>query len=725
MRNFRTEVGDDGIAIVRLEVADRSMNTITRSVIDEFAALADAIRTDPAIKGTVLTSGRDNGFCAGADLGDMAANIISWCKASTDAELSAALGDCAALGRALRALETCGKPLVAAINGFALGGGLEVLLACHWRIATDHPGIRFAFPESGLGLLPGAGGTQRLLRLVGIEKSLPYLLDGKAMSRREALSLGVITALVSSESLLDEARKLALDARDPNAVWDRKGFVLPGGGIYAWSGYQAFTLANGLLRKKRHGNYPAHENILKAVYEGSLVSIDAALRIESRYFLNTVRSPQAKAMVRSLFWSAQELSKGVSRPRGPPRFTAKRSAVLGAGMMGAGIAHAHALSGIETLLIDVDQAAAYRGKAQVAALMDKAVAAGRMTDGQAAAALALITPSTEYSAIQAADIIIEAVFESRTVKAEVTRRAEPGLGPGGIFASNTSTLPIDGLAAAARHPESFIGIHFFSPVDRMALVEIIVGPRTAEATLAKAMDYVLSLRKTPIVVQDSRGFYTSRTFNTYVAEGLTLLAEGIAPAIIDNVGRMTSMPRGPLELADDVALDLIWTVGKQTAADLGEDYPARPDQRMIHALVVDHGRHGRKNGKGIYDYEGDRGAKTLWPGLSTLAPVRVARADSALISEIRDRLLYRQALEAARCLEEGVVADPRQADVGALLGWGFASWTGGPLSFIDMVGTANFVARADELAAKHGGRFAPPRTLREMAARGEGFYGAS
>jgi 3-hydroxyacyl-CoA dehydrogenase / enoyl-CoA hydratase / 3-hydroxybutyryl-CoA epimerase len=721
--NFHIEIDGDGILVASLCVPGRSINTITVGVIRDLEQLLGAVRAEERVRGVVLTSGRDNGFCAGADLADMEENIDRWRAAADDGELAAALKECARLGTALRGFETVGKPIVAAVNGFALGGGFEILLACHLRIVADTPAIRLALPEAGLGLLPGAGGTQRLTRLIGIEKSLPILLEGKTITAADACSLGIASAQMPAESLLGEARRLAREGVVSSASWDRKGFTLPMGGIYTPNIYPSFTMANGLLRKETSGNYPAQENILKAVYEGSLVGIDAALRIENRYFLATVRSPQAKAMVRSLFWSAQELGKGVSRPAGPPLFKVKRSAVLGAGMMGSGIAHAHALAGIDTILVDVDQSAADRGKARVAALLDKAVAARRVSPGKAAAALEHIRATDDFESIEAADIIIEAVFESREVKSDVTRRAMAGLASGGVFASNTSTLPIDGLASAATDPARFIGIHFFSPVDRMSLVEIIVGPRTTPETLAKAMDYVLSLRKTPIVVRDSRGFYTSRTFNTYLAEGLTMLAEGISPPIIDNVGRMTSMPRGPLELADDVALDLILAVGKQTAADLGTPFPARRDQQLIDTLVTRHGRCGRKNGKGIYDYPSNKGAKTLWPGLAEIAPVRITAAGSELISEIRDRLLYRQALEAARCIEEGVVTDPRHADVGALLGWGFASWTGGPLSFIDMVGPRSFVERATALTDKHGDRFTPPGILLDMAKRDQRFYG--
>jgi 3-hydroxyacyl-CoA dehydrogenase/enoyl-CoA hydratase/3-hydroxybutyryl-CoA epimerase len=723
MDNFIIDINADGIAILQLSVANRRVNTITSSVIQEFGLLANRVRNDAAIRAVILTSARENGFCAGADLGDMSGNIRRWQAAAAPDELAATLDECAALGRHLRALETCGKPLVAAVNGIALGGGFEILLACHRRIAVDDPGIRFAFPEAGLGLMPGAGGTQRLLRGVGIDNALPYLMEGRSMTAPEARRLGILDTLVPAGRLIEGARNLLSTETEPVASWDRRGFEIPGGGIFSAAGYRAFTLANGRLRKRTAGNYPAQENILKAVYQGSLVGMDAALRIESRYFLKTIRSPQATAMLRSLFWSKQELSKDQLRPPGLPKFVVSRSAVLGAGMMGSGIAYEHALAGIPTVLLDVDLANAERGKRHIAGLFERAVAAKRIAPEEAVAALALIKPTSEYSEIDRADLIIEAVHERRALKAEVTGQAELGLAPGGIFGTNTSTLPIDGLAMAARHPGAFIGIHFFSPVDRMSLVEIIVGPRTDAATLAKAVDYVLALRKTPIVVRDSRGFYTSRTFNTYVSEGLALLEEGVAPSLIDNIGRLTSMPRGPLELADDVGLDLLLAVEKQADEDLGEQN-IDSKRRILDALVTGHGRHGRKNAMGIYDYP-EGGSKMLWPGLSSVVPVRVSSTDAGLHVDIRDRLLYRQALEASRCIAEGVISDPRQADVGALLGWGFASWTGGPLSFIDMMGVAAFVARSQELAAKYGVRFSPPPLLLDMAARGEAFYPAT
>ena len=434
-------------------------------------------------------------------------------------------------------------------------------------------------------------------------------------------------------------------------------------------------------------------------------------------------SPQAKGMIRTLFLSMQELGKGSGRPAGVPHYDVKKVAVIGAGMMGAGIAYVQAMAGVETILIDTTQEAADKGKGYAQGLVDKAVKRGKMTAEKGAAILALIHPTADYDQVKGSDLVIEAVFENRDIKAEVTKKAEAQLAETAVFGSNTSTLPITGLAKASVRPANFIGIHFFSPVDKMGLVEIILGKETSPETLAKSIDYVLKIKKTPIVVNDSRGFYTSRCFGTFVQEGLEMLAEGIAPAIIDNVGRATGMPRGPLEMNDDAALDLSYKITEQTKKDLGDKYEERPFSPVVEKMVVELGRLGRKNGKGFYDYPTDGGAKRLWPGLSELVPVKTADADQALIEEIRTRLLYRQAVEAARCFEENVVTDPREADVGAILGWGFAPWTGGPISLIDGVGAARFVETCDQLAQKYGARFSPPQILRDMAAKGESFYG--
>ncbi|ALL14886.1 3-hydroxyacyl-CoA dehydrogenase NAD-binding domain-containing protein [Caulobacter henricii] len=721
MENFKIEVDSDGVALVTFDVPGRTMNTLTASVIKEIGEVVETIKSDAAIKGAVITSGKTTGFCAGADLGELGGSGGIGGGGSGEEGLKAAFEAGFALNKAFRALETCGKPVAAAINGLAMGGGLEIALACHYRVVADNPKIQLALPEAKVGLLPGAGGTQRLPRLMGVMNAAPYLLEGKSMKPAEALGAKVVHEVVAADQVVEAAKTWVKTKGDPVAPWDKKDFKLPGGGPYSPGGSQVFVMGNAMLRKSTYGNYPAQLNIMKAVYEGTQVPFDAALRIETRYFLKTMMTPQAKGMIRTLFLSLQELGKGSGRPAGVPHYDVKKVAVLGAGMMGAGIAYVQAMAGIESVLIDQTQEAADKGKSYAEGLVKKAVSRGKMTAEKGEAILALITPTTDYALVKGSDLVVEAVFENREVKADVTKKAEAQLAETAVFGSNTSTLPITGLAKASVRPASFIGIHFFSPVDKMGLVEIIMGEQTSQEALAKSIDYVLKIKKTPIVVNDSRGFYTSRCFGTFVQEGLEMMAEGIAPAIIDNVGRATGMPRGPLEMNDDVALDLSYKIGEQTKKDLGDKYEERPFAPVLEKMVVEMGRLGRKNGKGFYDYP-ESGAKRIWPGLAELMPVTTADADKALIEEIRTRLLYRQAVEAARCFEEGVIVDPREADVGAILGWGFAPWTGGPVSLIDGVGLKAFVETCDKLAQKYGKRFAPPALLREMAEKGETFY---
>ncbi len=715
-QNVTLTVDADGIATITWDMPGRSMNVMNDGSLGDFVSCLDKAFADDAIKGVILTSGKKD-FVAGADL-EM---IQRMCFGPKDAR---ALTDNAAhFQKILRRMETGGKPFVAAINGTALGGGLEICLACHYRVAADNPRAQLGLPEVKIGLLPGAGGTQRLPRMIGAQAALPLLLEGKSLDPKAALAAKIVDEVVPADDLLAAAKRYLMATPRKAQPWDDKGFKQPGGPVHGPGGMQMFTFANAMLHKTTKGNYPAPKAILACVYEGLQVPIEAGLRIETRYFVSLLLGSVAGNMVRSLFINVQEANKLSSRPKDVPRSDAKKITVLGAGMMGAGIAYVSAMAGIEVVLIDADQASADKGKAYSQDLLDKAVSKGRMAEAKRDQVLGLIMPTTDYAHVKGSDLVIEAVFETREIKADVTKKAEAMLAADAIFGSNTSTLPISGLAEASVRPENFIGIHFFSPVDKMPLVEIIMGAKTSPTARARAMDYVQKIKKTPIVVNDSRGFYTSRCFGTYVSEGIEMLAEGIAPAIIDNVGAATGMPRGPLELSDDVALDLAYKVRSQTAKDLGDKYLATAADPLIAKMVTELGRFGRKNRKGFYDYP-ENGPKHLWQGLSDIVPQKITEGSPELIEEVRKRLLYRQAVEAARCMEEGVVMAAADADVGAIMGWGFAPWTGGPISLIDTVGVAKFVEECDRLAQKYGARFAPPQLLRDMAAKGETFHKA-
>ncbi len=721
---FKWDQDADGIVTLTWDDPARTMNVLSNVAMKDIAAVIEKVAADPAIKGLVITSGKANGFCAGAALDEMESSASgAGAPKSEQEKIAERFKGVMQFNLLLRRLETCGKPVAAAINGLALGGGLEVTLACHYRVVADNPKIQLGLPESKVGLLPGGGGTQRLPRLIGAGNALPLIMQGTSVDPASAQKQGIVHKVVPAAALLSEAKRWVKENPGAKQPWDDEKFKIPGGGPHSPGGSQTFTMGNALYRKTTANNYPAQRYILSCVYEGLQVPIDAGLRIEARYFTKLLMDPASRNMIRSLFLSMQELGKGARRPEGEPETKVKKLGILGAGMMGAGIAYVSAQAGIEVVLIDTAQEAADKGKAYSEKLLDKAIERGKSTPEKKAELLARIKATTSYADLAGADLIVEAVFETREIKADVTKKAEAVLPATAIFGSNTSTLPITGLAEASVRPEQFIGIHFFSPVDKMGLVEIIMGKKTGSRALAVAIDYVKQIKKTPIVVNDSRGFYTSRCFGTYVAEGQEMLAEGIAPAIIDNVGRATGMPRGPLELADDVALDLAYKVRSQTKKDLGDKYVEGPADTLIEALVVKNNRLGRKNGKGFYDYPSNGGPKRLWPGLADLVKIRITEAEPDDVAELKKRFLYRQAVEAARCFEENVVTDPRDGDVGAILGWGFAPYTGGPLSLIDSVGARKFVEECDRMAQKYGPRFAPGALLRDMAAKGDTFYG--
>ena len=698
----------DGIATLSWNMPGRSQNVLNEESCNALCDAIERIVGEPAVKGVLMTSAKPD-FIAGGDL--------EWLLAVDSA--APLFERVTRLHRALRTLESCGKPVAMALPGSALGGGLEIALCGHYRVAGDNRKARFGLPEVTLGLLPGGGGTQRLPRLIGIQKALPLLLEGKRLSAADALAAGILNAIVPIGTQIDAARAWLLLAMttETKQPWDIKGYKVPGGAMASPAMQQVVMAANAMVRAKTYGNYPAPRAILSCVYEGMITDIDTGLTTEARYFVHTVLTPEAKAMIRTLFFSMNEANKLAARPRNVPVQRYSKIGVIGAGMMGAGIAYVAAKSGLQVALIDQSQPAADKGKAHAQALAEQQLARGQTTADRAEALLARIVPGTDYALLDGAEMVIEAVFEDRAIKAAVTRGAEAVLAPEAIFASNTSTLPISGLAEASARPANFIGLHFFSPVDKMKLVEVIVGLQTSEATLARALDLVQALGMTPIVVNDARGFYTSRVFSTYILEGLAMLAEGIAPALIDNAGLQAGMPVGPLALTDEVSSELIAKIDRQTALDLGSAYQRRPGHEVA-ARMVELGRIGKKAGRGFYDYPADA-KKRLWPGLADVYPRAAQQPD---VAQLVERLTVVQAVETVRCMEEGVLTTARDADVGALLGWGFPAFLGGPLSMIDRAGLATFVSQCERLAGQHGPRFAPPARLKTMAAAGQTFY---
>jgi len=720
--NFTVETDADGITLVTWDMPDRSMNVFTEEVMDELEKIINQVVADAGIKGAVITSGKDS-FSGGADLTMLQAMLGRFRKKKAKNPANAAkllFEGVGRMGGLWRKLETSGKPWVSAINGACMGGAFELSLACHGRVAADSDKVKMALPEVKVGLFPGAGGTQRVPRLTDQQQALQMLTSGQQLSPQKAKAMGLIHEIAPPEKLVETAKAMIRNGLKPVAPWDEKGFKLPGGPIYSAAGANLWPPAIAILRRETYGNYPAASAILKCVYEGLLVPFDTALRIEQRYFTEVLQTKEAAAMIRSLFVSLQELNKGARRPAGVPETTFSKIGVIGAGFMGAGIAYVTAKAGIPVVLIDRDMEAAAKGKAHSDGLISDAVKKGRAKPEEKEKLLSLITPSADYADLAGADLVIEAVFEDSGVKKTATEKAEAALKAGAVFASNTSTIPITSLAKNSVRPKDFIGIHFFSPVDRMMLVEIILGKKTGDKALATAIDYVRAIKKTPVVVNDTRGFYVNRCVLRYMSEAYKMLIEGVPAPMIENAARAAGMPVGPLALTDETAVDLAQKIMKQTARDLGEKAVDPEQMKLIDTLVDGHGRFGRKNGKGFYDYPPKPAKKKLWPGLKDFYPQ--LPAEKVDYAELQQRLLVTIALEAARVMEEGIVTDPREADVGSILAFGFAPYTGGVLSYIDGIGAKEFVAIAKTLQKKYGAEFKPPKLLLDMAAKGETFY---
>lgn len=721
MSDFTLAKDAQGIATITWDTAGKSMNVMSIQGFSDLSDLVDDALADDAVKGIIITSGKDGSFAGGMDL-----NVIAKMKDDAGDEPAKGLFEgVMGMHAVLRKIERAGmdpktnkggKPIACVMPGTALGIGFEIPLACHRTFVANNPKAKIGLPEIMVGIFPGAGGTTRLVRKLGAMAAAPFLLQGKLSDPTRAKQAGLIDEV--SDDPMSDARAWVLS--EPNIVkpWDEKGYKMPGGTPYHPAGFMTFLGASVMVHSETQGAFPAAKALLSAVYEGALVPFDTALKIETRWFVHTLMNPSSAAMIRSLFINKEALDKGAVRPADVPDQRVKKLGVLGAGMMGAGIALVSAQAGIEVVLIDRDQASADKGKAYTATYMDKGIARKKATPEKKEALLNLITATDDVNALKGCDLIVEAVFEDMSVKAEITKRVEAVVGEDCIFASNTSTLPISDLAKASSRPEQFIGIHFFSPVEKMMLVEIIKGAETGDRAVAKALDFARQIKKTPIVVNDARFFYANRCIIPYINEGIRMVAEGVEPALIENAAKLVGMPLGPLQLVDETSIDLGVKIAKATKAAMGDAYPDGAVDEVLF-WMADEGRLGRKSASGFYAYDEKGKRQDLWASLAAKYPVADEQPD---LHTVQHRLLFAQVLEAVRALEEGVLEDIREGDVGAILGWGFAPWSGGPFSWLDIIGTPYAAEVCDQLTETYGDRFACPALLREMADKGQEFY---
>jgi len=728
--NFKTKTDKDGIVTLTIDVPNQTMNVWTPDFIEEFDNFITDFNTNDAMKGLVITSGKKNAFMAGADLEMMSANNTAGSE-FTKADFEKGM----TLTKALRKIENGGwttrqmqregkkaKPAAAAIEGLALGGGLEICLAAHYRVVADNPKLKLGLPEVMVGLLPGAGGTQRTMRLMGIQAAAEMCTQGKNLNPKKALAQGLVHEVVEAGST-EKAAKAWVKANIEKGVlapWDVKGFRIPGGGgAMNPKSVQVFSVASPLARKTTKGNYPAVQAILSCLYEGSIVPIDTALRIESKYIMKLMRGPTSKNMIRTLFLNKNAAEKGAGRPKGVPKVDIKKVGVLGCGLMGAGIAHVTAKAGMEVISLDRNMEEAQKAIAYSEKILKKKVQRGRMTQEAADDFLKLITPTDDYALLKDVDLIIEAVFERPDVKADVIKKTEAVIGKNVVFGSNTSTLPIGGLAKHSSRPDQFIGMHFFSPVDKMPLLEIIPHAGTGDLALAVAHDYNMKIRKTPIVVKDVRGFFTNQVFPPYVNEASLMVTEGVSMALIENCAANLGLPIGPLAVSDDTTLKLGYDIMTSTQEEMGDKYIPSGTEEFMTNMVTKWDRAGRRFGAGFYDYDDNGKRLGLWKGMTKHYPLLDEQPSGEIVSQ---RLLYALLAPTARTFAEGVVPDPQSADLGAIFGLGFPPYTGGPLSYIDTIGLKAYVSTSDMLAQRHGARFSPPQSFRDMAEKGETLY---
>ena len=724
MADFHLDIDADGIATVTWDCPNKSMNVLNLPAMEELEAHIDRILTDDTIKGAVITSGKKD-FAGGMDL-----NVISQMKAMAgDSPAQGVFDGIMRFHKMMRRLERAnldpkthkgGKPIACAMTGTGLGIGYEIPLSCHRIFVADNPKAKIGLPEILVGIFPGAGGTTRITRKMDLMSAASILLEGKLFDPHSAQKRGMVDEVVPSDALLTRAKDWVKSASDADIVkpWDQRGFKLPGGKPYHPAGFMNYVGGAAMIHGRTRGVYPAAKALLSAIYEGVQVPFETALQIEARWFTNVLCNPRSTAMINTLFTSKQALEKGANRPDVAQDMKVKKLGVLGAGFMGAGIAFVSARVGIEVILLDQSDDHAERGKSTIAGILDEGVKRKKVTAEQKEEILNRVHATADYAHLKGCDLVVEAVFEDAVVKAEAVQKAEEHLDKNAIFATNTSTLPITELAHSSRDASRYIGIHFFSPVHKMNLVEIIKGKETGDEAVAKALDFVAQIKKTPIVVNDARFFYANRCILPYVNEGVRMIAEGVAPALIENVAKDMGMPLGPLQLTDEIAIDLAFKIMQATKAGLGDAYPESPSDDII-TWLYELGRMGKKSQSGFYSYD-ERGKRQgLWEGLSEKYPVKEQQPD---VSEVRNRLIMAQVLEALRAKDEDVLLDIREGDVAAILGWGFMPWSGGPFSWIDMVGADKVVEICDDLTKTYGERFEAPQSLRDMASQGEDFY---
>ena len=711
MSDIRFDRAASGIVTLTFDAPNQPVNTMNASFRASLHEAVERLKVEASdLKGVILTSAKAT-FFAGGDLKELSQ------VGSADAGKVFSMVE--GLKADLRRLETLGIPVVAAINGSALGGGWEIALACHHRVLLDDPRAKIGLPEVTLGLLPGGGGIVRTVRLLGLEKAMPLLLEGKQLSPKAALEGGLVHALAATpQALLAAAEAWILSHPSSRQVFDDEGYKVPGGTPKQPKLAEMLPVAPAMLLDKTKGCYPAPVAILAAAVESLQISVDAALRVESRYFAQVATSQTARNMISTLFFQLNALKAGENRPEAAAPVKVRRIGVLGAGMMGAGIAYAAAKAGIDVVIKDVDLTAAEKGKQYAEKLLDERLRKGQIDDASKAALLERIKPVDRYEDLAGCELVIEAVFEDRQIKKDVTEKTLAHLAKGAIMASNTSTLPITSLARATTVPANFIGLHFFSPVDKMQLVEIILGSQTSPETVARSFDFVRQIDKIPIIVNDSRGFYTSRVFGAFTQEGIAMLGEGQSPIAIERAALQAGMPVGPLAVSDEVSLTLFSLVRKATEADLakaGKELPHHPANAVIDRMLNDFGRPGKAAGAGFYEYPKD-GKKFIWPKLSS-----TYRGEPIPFDDMKDRLLFIQALETVRTFEEGVLTSVSDANIGSIFGFGFAPWSGGTLQFINAYGLRAFTERARELSSRYGERFSPPALLIAKAERNEAF----